>query len=215
MNFIKSNISYVIIGILLVLIFFNTCSGDKRVDDSIPVKTDTITIIKKIKGETVKVTDTVFYPEIEYRTDPKLMLEINKLKTDKEKLEKALSYLRTRVYDTTYTFNTGKVRVKDSIQGYLIGRTLDFKMNDTETKETMIKQTFHKYPKFAISVGLTGQVEVDTDLFTGIPNTNPIRKPTLGGEIGFRNKAGYQLEFGYNFREEVEISLKKDIFVFY
>ena len=201
------NLPYYIIGILLVLIFFNTCGrgdGRKGKDDS--TKVDTVYIDRVIKGETVTITETNFVPKYIYKTDPKYLDSINKLNDENERLEYLLSELQTRVYDTTYAFERGRLHITDSVHGYLKGRKLTWDLDDYEYQEAIITKTVKKYPKFAISGGLSSQLTTDFSL---------MKYPTLGIEIGFRNRQGYNLDVGYNLRKEFEITLKKDIFVSY
>lgn len=207
MKLITKNIPYIIIGILLVLIFFKSCGGNEKGSTPDDVETKTTYVTRTIKGETITKKETIFVPKVVYKVDEEYIIAVEKLMDENERLKYLLDKISTRVYDTTYVLNRGTLRVKDSIHGYLKGREWSLVIDDIEYEEATITNTIKKYPKFVISAGPSVQMTTDFNTYLG--------RPTLGGEIGFRNKNGFSLDFGINLRKDLNITLKKDIFVLY
>lgn len=205
----KKFLSYFLIAALICFIFFRNCPGESHpTTDSIETKTDTVWVPKVIPGDTSAISQSEFVPEKTYSVDSILRLKIAKLKDDNARLYFLLDEMKTKVYDTTYHFDRGSVRVKDSIQGNLLGRDLKFMIDDFQYQEKTITNTTTKkmYPKWAVSVGITTGAQTDF---------NFVQNPFLGAEIGIRNAKGYTLELGYNTEKQVHITLSKTLFVNY
>jgi len=197
----KTALAYIIVGALLVLLLFKSCGTGGHFDDEQPVKVDTLVVIKTIKADTINIIDTLLVPKLVYKTDPKYLAMIAQLKNDKLRLERVLSDFRTRVYDTTYAFDRGTLRIQDSVQGFYLGKNWSLVLDEVTYEERTITKIYEKKPKFALSAGL------------GVSSGNG--ETGIGPEIGVRNKKGYQLEASYNTLNVFEMSLKKDIFVKY
>lgn len=207
----KSNIlPYVLIAALLFIIYLNNCTGVGRVLDNgndKVVDTDTTYIEKIIPGKERIVYERDPFPVYIDTTDTSpLYRKIASLENDKERLKYALKELRTRVYDSTYAFDKGTVRIQDTVQGKLLGRQLTIKTDDIPYVEKTITKTVEKYPDFTITGGLTTGASLDETF---------VRDPYIGLELGFKNAKGYHLEFSYNTNKTVGVSLSKDLFVKY
>ncbi|HET8839130.1 MAG TPA: hypothetical protein VFM82_09095 [Flavobacteriaceae bacterium] len=195
---------YLIIGILITILFFKGCGDGKGGKKSDTIKIDTIFVEKTIPGDTITVVQTEFKPKIIFRhgDNSELVQKIQQLESDKERLEFLLTKLQTKVYDTTYAFERGSLSIIDTVQGSLLGRSWNLKLNPIKYQEKTIFQTETKYPKFSFSAGLnTG---LTTDFST------QFKKPYIGLQIGFRNRSGYTLQLGFNSLEQAEITLSKD-----
>lgn len=183
--FKKSTSFFIFFSLFCVVIFFRGCDKDTPVNE-IKTITDTLYVDKVIKIPEIK--------EVIVYKDP-VPTDILVVGSD-----------TVRRYRKVYTDSTGvaTVTVTDSINGRLLGQTLDIKVKEREVKykeRVITNNTITKLkPTFVISAGLTAS--------SGI-------RPTVGAEVGFKNRSGYNLELGYNNQKEITIGIKKDIFTFY
>jgi hypothetical protein len=177
----------VITTLVVVFLLFIFLRGCKK-DDLVVSKTTTDTVfVEKIK----------IIPKIEqviqYR-DPK-PLYINVVGKDTIKNYK-------KVY--TDSTNVAEVTIEDSINGTLLNQRVKINVKEREVKykETVItNNTVTKLKPFMVlSAGLTAQSGLN---------------PTLGAEVGLKNKNGYNVELGYNLRKEFTVGIKKDILTIY
>lgn len=197
----------VVVGLIIAIFLMNTCEGNSSSqprEDTI--KRDTVYVTKTIPGDTITVIQTKFVPVGE-EENVELKEEIKKLKNDKERLEYLLAELSVKAYDTTYTFERGKLRLIDTVQGSLLGRKFDLTLFPIEYQERIITNTITKYPKFAVTGGLGVGIETDFKY--------TFEEPYVGAYLGFRNRKGLHLEFGYTTRYQFQIKFAKDLFVFY
>lgn len=204
------NIPYIVIIILLIIIFFNQCSNTNKdlIEDSTSI--DTLYITKTIPSETIKVVQERFTPIYITGNNQELINKINKLEDKDNQIEYLLKKLETRIYDTTYVYNKGKVKVRDSVQGTLLGREVEVTFDEVQYQEKVITKTTKLYPKFAITSGIS------TGFTTTVNNQNvDLNTPFIGVSLGFRNQKGYEIGATYNSLKQASISLKKDIFVKY
>lgn len=203
---IGSYLSYIVIAVLLFIIFFKGCENKDFKEDTVDI--DTLIIEKVIPGERSTIIDSIPYPVyIEAEIDKDLQTVIDSLKFETEKLEYALSLLTTKTYDTTYYFNRGYIGIKEQVQGTLLNRKVDINIDDIAYNETVITKEIRKYPKFSLNFGL------ETGLKTDFNST--FEQPYLGGVVGFRNKRGYWIGFGYNTLQQAKIVLTKDFITLY
>ena len=204
---LNKNFPYLVIIGLCIFLFFDKCSDDVKQGYDNLVKSDTIYITKAIPADTIRTVQKVFTPLYVSGNNSEILNKIAELEDRDDKIEFLLEKLQTRVYDSTYVYEKGKVRIKDSVQGSLLGREIDVIFNEVEFQEKVITNTLEKYPKFEIMAGLqTGA--------TITPN-NVVRSPFVGAYVGFKNQRGYELGASFNTQNQAQISLKKSIFTKY
>lgn len=200
---------YVLIGLMLFL-FFDKCESDVNpLKDRNTVKIDTVQTVRTIKGDTIRDIQINPTPVTVINNNKEMLDLIKGLKNDQERIKHLLEELQIRVYDSTYVFKQGKLKIKDSVQGRLLSRDWSVFLDDIEYTENTITKTVNRYPKYAINAGLT------TGLSSDFSSLNTVQNPFLGATIGLRNGQGYEFNISYNTLKTLEFRLKKDIFVKY
>lgn len=208
-QFIKDYAPWVFVVFLFFYIFMG---GFNKQASSNKSKSDTIYVEKTIKipeivgsvnnpNPTIIVNPTKTY-------DEELLKYLRSLSTKEEVLEACKEATQIREYKNTYASDkdsTVVVTVEDSTAGRLLNQKMSFKVKEREVKyQEKIINNYLK-PKFVISAGGSAQ----------LPTSPLAPKPAVGGVVGFKNKAGYNLDFGYNTNQQFEVTLKKDIFTFW
>lgn len=205
---LKKLLPWIVIGGLLIFIFLNkSCEGnDTTQPKQDTTERDTVYVTKTIPGDTITITQTEFVPVGE-EENVKLKKTVEELKNDKERLEYLLAELTIKTYDTTYSFNRGSLQISDTVQGTLLGRYWNLKLDPIEYEEKIITNTITKYPKFAVTGGLGVGIETDFKY--------TFEDPYVGVYLGFRNRKGYTFEAGYTTNYQLQLKLSKDLFIQY
>ena len=181
----KSLTPYFVIFALLVFIIFFKGCGKEMVGKTITT-TDTLVVEKVIVIPKIQEV-------IVYRNPVPVKVEV----VGKDTIRK---------YQHTYKDSTGvaEVTVYDSISGKLIGQRVNIKVKEREVK----------YSEKVINNNTVTKLKPSFVLSAGVRMTSGVNG-SYGAEIGLKNSRGYNLEIGYNSRENFTVGIKKDIFTFY
>lgn len=210
-NKILKFLPYIII-VILMLFLYKGCDGTTLIGDEYNQnKTETDTIYKdSTVKKNVPKDSLIFVPtpiSIENKTDKKLLKQLDSLKNVNDRLNFLLQELAIRNYDTVYNFNDTKVKIEEKVRGSILKRKVNLSGNkETVYKTKTITNTITKSPNFLLSAGLSTGIETDFNNFS---------QPSIGADIEFQNKEGYQFQFRYNTSQRLSFSLKKPIFVKY
>lgn len=203
---LKKLLPWAIIAGLFVFMFFKSCGGPNKEMQETRVEYDTLYVEKTIPGDTITIVQTEFIPVGE-EENKQLREIISKLKNDKERLNYLLAELTVKTYDSTYKFEKGKLTITDTVQGTLLGRSVDLEIFPVKYKESIVNKTVYKYPKWAITGGI--ETGINTDF------QSLFKDPYMGLNLGLRNANGVEFEVGYDTNKVLSFELSKDLFVNY
>lgn len=202
----KKFLPWIIIVAIGIFWFLKSCGAEDKNFDKDTAKTDTVYVKQIIPGDTIKIKQTEFIPVGE-EENKKLREKIAELKNDKQRLEYLLAELSIKTYDTTYTFERGRLNITDTIQGTLLGRNMDLELFPVEFTEKTITKTVDRYPKWAITGGISTGITTDFKYY--------LKEPYIGINFGIRNRKGVEFEVGYNSINQFRFELSRDLFVNY
>jgi len=134
-----------------------------------------------------------------------LISEFKDLKDDNKRLEAYLKVIATKVYRNVYNDSLSTAIVIDTVSNGILKNQsiqIDYKPRKIKFFEKTITKKLK--PKFIFSTGIGITSRLDS-----------LANPQLKGLIGFKNKKGYELQFGISTDRQFDLSLKKDIFVRY
>jgi hypothetical protein len=180
-------------------------NNDKVTIDSI----QKVKVIPQKQGQFYNDKPTIIYvqPQAQQRTDSylnSLISELSSIKKESDKTNKLLQELALRVYEKTYSDSTVTIKVTDSINGKLRNQKVTWKVKPQKIKYFETKTTIEKNPKFTFSTGLGITSKLDSTA-----------NPQLQAILGFKNKKGYELQFGYSTNKTASLIFKKDILTKY
>jgi hypothetical protein len=134
-----------------------------------------------------------------------LIRQFKELKNNDERLESYLKVIATKVYKNTYKDSLVTITAIDTISnGALKSQIVNWVVKPQKIKFYEKTITKKLKPKFTFSAGLGITTRLDS-----------LANPQLNGVIGFKNKKGYELQFGISTDKRYNLTFKKDIFTKY
>lgn len=189
----------ILIGLIAWFVFFG--GGKDKTEQPKPI----IVTIPAIQGttgaqviETSKPYPVYVQGQGQIIVDEKYKLLYEKAKDSLEQANLFLNAIKINDYKKTFIDNDTITIIGDlKTRGDLLEYKIDYNIKSKTFDYTpiIIKQR----PRFSMSLGVSG----------GIPTT-PTSRFNLKGELGFENKAGNALSFGYDSESRVWVGVRKN-----
>lgn len=216
-NFVTNNLIFIVSILLIISLFgnLNSCSSNedkikiKEIKREIEIaekrgyfkaKTELKPVVKydtiydTIKGKTIRVKNPI---------NEKLLNEYNKL-SDSLKTIAFRNAITQREYQESFENDTVKINVVANVTGTLDKLSTDYLIKKHKISFVEKEITIEKKPKFSLYTGVGFLNEI-----------NNFNRLTFELSAGFINSKGTHFELTFNTREEVGVSIKKNLFTKY